>query len=411
MTRIHNGEEMVCDDCGMILKSAGEASRHKQERHGEVQPSCSSCKRAYPDEAALKGHIDRNHLDFSCEMCLTHHSSGDSLKAHIAEKHSILSKYSCGACQTVAWGFATAEEHFRAAHARLGYQCDQCGTNLSWDQVNEHMTSDHGEPSQYQCLFQACGSVHISMEELREHVQLHEQGGPRCNPCDEEFETYPGLVNHMSAKHMPCMFSCPTCEKEDINLGLMEKHMLADHIMPVQVVFTSQTHLVIQSSSQGPDGAIITSPSRAHYLTPFNSQVDPPAEDVKKGAASRPGTNDALGCQRCDFVTRAKSLPCRERNLARHVRSAHSNMVTKADWRAAALAAPTSEGEDGNNDTRAGGELVLPPGGVHKRGREGDQDCGDDPKTKAARLPMHDQATEQSSGEIYILTTNTVVAL
>ena len=110
-------------------------------------------------------------------------------------------------------------------------------------------------------------------------------------------------------------------------------------------------------------------------------------------------------------MTRAKSLRYRERNLARHVRGAHSNMVTKADWRAAALAAPTSKGDDGNNDTGAGGELVLPPGGVHKRGREGDQDCGDDPTTKAARLSMHNQTIEQSSGEIYILTTNTVVAL
>ena len=78
---------------------------------------CGTCMKKYPDDFALKNHINNYHKDYFCTPC----------------QEAFPSKI-------------TYDTHVRKVHQKVKYQCNQCGKDMcNLQSLTYHVTNVHSE--------------------------------------------------------------------------------------------------------------------------------------------------------------------------------------------------------------------------------------------------------------------------
>ena len=296
----------ICEECGKDFARADSLRRHGETVHGK-------------ERGARSGPTN-----FPCNLCQTHYPSGVSLAAHVRMEHAAAIEYSCAGCQFSDRGKAVVEQHLVDSHATLGGQCGQCGTELSWDQVGDHMFREHRGSPHPQCL--ECALTFSSRAELKSHVAMHGRDGPVCDLCNLVLDGHRELAGHMDTHHTGFKFRCPCCSGKHAEQNLVDKHILREHVMP--------------------------------------SEATTQPKDATEGPALGANAVDSLGCKSCGYVARSGLPNQAKRNLKRHVERLHPDAAT-----------------------RASSQRVVFEALAGKRTRRGDPGFEGDSDSKATRLP------------------------
>lgn len=167
----HTYSPQMCDQCGYIARSAKALSQHRYTRHslnrGRTSPVlklvCSDCDQVYTDEAEFLDHCTVAHcvdgreaLKRQCTVCGKWLKNRTMLQVH-AKRHGLL-PVSCPDCEHTAVNKHALYTHRIRMHSERGtkrLQCSECDERFErFETLRNHMASRHGgETPSFQCEY------------------------------------------------------------------------------------------------------------------------------------------------------------------------------------------------------------------------------------------------------------------
>jgi RNase P subunit RPR2 len=121
---------LKCTECPRIFATNQKMRRHFRQRHqGEGVHVCSICQKKLGTPGALRIH-SLQHAQAKphvCDQCDRSYSTSKALKAHVREKHSLTSSYTCKFCAKEFKIEKTGKEHEAGACTKKpGFEFSRC---------------------------------------------------------------------------------------------------------------------------------------------------------------------------------------------------------------------------------------------------------------------------------------------
>ena len=155
----HNGLDVntnhQCAQCGKVLSSAKNLSKHEKLIHLEKREkmSCKQCTYQAFSQTAMYNHIQSVHknINYPCESCGKLYPSNYALKCHVMKVHDKSVVVECDQCDYKTTSKGTLQFHISAKHDKVEFNCDLCDNKYSYlTRLKAHKKSVH-EGKRYSC--------------------------------------------------------------------------------------------------------------------------------------------------------------------------------------------------------------------------------------------------------------------
>jgi len=164
----HFDQEVTCDICGLISKNSRTLQDHKKYKHSvEGQTICRTCNKSFLNEDFSNHKCSQ----IICNECGKILKSKICLEKHIQNIHRINEKsHICNICGKGFTSKALLKIHFGSQHENKEppIPCPECGAKVK--NLRNHMRFVHtpDEERKFQC--QQCGKGFDHMKNLDQHM-------------------------------------------------------------------------------------------------------------------------------------------------------------------------------------------------------------------------------------------------
>ena len=203
---VHHGQKnktIQCEKCSYRAFSKERLDKHFKNMHTVVPKlTCNQCDFATKYSQSLDTHINAVHRGLrphKCEVCKSAFTQLTHLRTH-KKTHQANSLHECGECEEKFSTHNKLRHHHMRRHGnRTQLKCEICGfTTLSKPSLKLHKRTIHLEKT-FICDEKNCGKEYADQYRLREHTaHAHLNVYPfKCENCDKQFKTRPGLKLHL----------------------------------------------------------------------------------------------------------------------------------------------------------------------------------------------------------------------
>ena len=328
--------------CSKFRKVPSEAGEHlfADEDTGEV--NCLKCDYSSTDQKTVKRHIERVHFKlfnrFICNACSQSFSSKEVLAVHLKEDHrdfSLVEKFSIPE-ETVC-------EDLDERPKSPMFECKDCAyTTKVRRNLYRHVISVHTKDKRFSC--EDCGSRFAEHHELMYHVEVNaytNEKGRRAMKCTEKASAQARVIKSEDSS----TFNCTACSFTSPSESAAKKHIVRVHVKPKEQNRYSEYPVDNYNDDLSNDYEPMDDFDEADdfddtgdyggtgdyemgedydlsndYSTRSsdNDDDDDDGSDPTYNARRRSSEIVIQCCQICDYKSDS------QRNLTRHVRSAHS---------------------------------------------------------------------------------------
>lgn len=189
--------------CTICETETSSLKRHVNKMHMEVKNFfCDSCDFSSFFKQDLQNHM-KSHLtkrkyfkesnEFYCENCGLKFNKKFHLNAHVKAKHTEkVRNHVCGVCGKGFYSSENLKKHVES-HNQKQLPCEFCGKLFSCiNNLRTHLYY-HNEPK-FVCDFEGCDKKFFMRKRLRSHMKAHlNQKDHLCNYCDKSY--YSQVIN------------------------------------------------------------------------------------------------------------------------------------------------------------------------------------------------------------------------
>ena len=239
-TQEHKDRQFRCHLCSAKFTDLGQLNLHsyshltdEQTREKQVF-QCGKCKNRYTSAEALDHHLQTTPHSYTCELCDKEFTAERFLRKHLVITHS-KGVFECEVCHK-----KLKNEHYLKSHSmihtgEMPFECKVCGSKFNRKDKLKRHAQTHNASRKYKCPFkdhmnctkefhrfdklklhimthgnikpfkcEICSNGFSRKEHLNAHIQKIHHGGKSnldCNTCDEKFESFISLANHIKEKH------------------------------------------------------------------------------------------------------------------------------------------------------------------------------------------------------------------
>ena len=181
--------------------------------HGEHKRwQCKLCTKSYTTKHNLVAHIlDHCHIKpHLCLVCGKYFKQLSHLNTHMLT-HDNVKPHVCEVCQKGFTQISHLKRHQTVHCDSKPYVCDICNRGFAYpSELRIH--KDKHTPGKDKCV--DCGAEFSNLNELREHMTLHEHGNKvelTCQHCNKSFRFPSQLKDHMMTHAGSRPFMCTEC--------------------------------------------------------------------------------------------------------------------------------------------------------------------------------------------------------
>ncbi|XP_044729641.1 zinc finger protein 182-like [Chrysoperla carnea] len=141
----HNSEEVICDQCGKVLKDKYRLTQHLSSHIDGIKFTCDQCPKEFKSTAALKLHQKKHgEKQHGCEVCGRKFSLRSQLRVH-ATIHTGQLPYECSYCKKQFRTKYHLTVHLRQHTGERPYSCTECNHYFANDSnFIKHLKGRHG---------------------------------------------------------------------------------------------------------------------------------------------------------------------------------------------------------------------------------------------------------------------------
>jgi len=207
-------EKIVCETCGLELRSRQALTNHMYRHTGEYPYTCDfeDCGKGFRHKAALKSHKEKHERDITgepapkkamCELCGKQFGDKTYLKEHVIHAHERKSMdIKCTECTMVFVRRVHMMKHRNLVHFPDRHRCPVCHKSFGNGEMLRKHQAVHNPEGQYEC--DVCGSRIKSKASLVEHMRIHRGEKPYpCPYCDYKGTSSSLLYHHKNRAHKP----------------------------------------------------------------------------------------------------------------------------------------------------------------------------------------------------------------
>ena len=248
--KIHSAEKpFACEvrGCDFRTRLVWNLTMHTRRRHDPIQARhqlpCKfpACVYKTTEEYILKRHEETHNPNrnpkFVCSLCPNGYHGRQSLKNHIAAKHTGEQCYSCTLCKFSSRLPAAFKRHMETAHAsdpiRQKYKCSLCSYSSSFKQAVIKHANTHSGDKPFAC--DVCSHKAKTKSDLNSHVKrMHEISRRKqfqCEICKAKFVRILNMKQHVRMVHdeSAVSFPCEFCNHFTKYKGNLKAHIKSKH--------------------------------------------------------------------------------------------------------------------------------------------------------------------------------------
>jgi KRAB domain-containing zinc finger protein len=226
-------QPIVCVECGIEAQGREGLLNHYRVSHKKLPPGYE------------------NHEQFICEQCSDLFITEESLRKHIAKKHTNPTERQCPKCGQEFSGRLYLSQHYKLVHGAVlpsmedceKFLCDECPSvffakeSLASHKRQHHMSlSDPKRTPKKRKQCPHCPKTFAAHQSWLEHIKSkHEMNTPyKCDECTRSYGTKCRLLVHKTSMHK--RIKCDICGQEICNSFMLRKHKASVHgVIPKNV--------------------------------------------------------------------------------------------------------------------------------------------------------------------------------
>ncbi|KAL7013561.1 hypothetical protein ACKWTF_015466 [Chironomus riparius] len=238
-----------CEICG---SSVNNYRRHVLKVHLHVKNYfCDLCGFASFFRCDLEQHMKvhvkksiKQQQTFYCESCGLEFNKKFHLNAHVRAKHTEkVRSHLCHICNKAFFSTENLKKHVES-HNDKDMPCEFCGKLFSCiNNLRTHLYY-HSDPK-FICDVEGCGKKFYMRKRLRAHMKTHaNQKDHVCTYCDKRYFSQNDLNRHIFSIHQKLRFFCeePGCHGNFSRREYYKKHAMTHH----QNIGTERLELLLQ---------------------------------------------------------------------------------------------------------------------------------------------------------------------
>ncbi|CAK1543786.1 unnamed protein product [Leptosia nina] len=159
---------------------------------------CNVCKATFRNKVEydihFRSHSGRSSIVYTCVICHKDFNLYACFRGHCYNNHVIKNRYTCEHCNKHFSKLQSLQEHNKSKHM---IKCPDCNDSfLNKKELNIHRVIIHKEEHEEQTC-RVCHSEIRTLEECKEHIDLHRQYVYSCPICQEEIAYIEDSVKHL----------------------------------------------------------------------------------------------------------------------------------------------------------------------------------------------------------------------
>ena len=144
----HNGNSIVCTDCGKLFFSDTILKAHMREKANRRNVNCEQCPQVFRSKEGLQRHVQMHDIEreFPCDKCNLRFEEQFVLRRHIKLSHEqITEMVKCTLCEKKFKIKHSLQQHTRLVHNKeKNHGCTECGSKFfSRSKLTRHVNSKH----------------------------------------------------------------------------------------------------------------------------------------------------------------------------------------------------------------------------------------------------------------------------
>ena len=183
----------------------------------EASANCKKCPKVFENEAALKKHMQEDHIIvnvYNCKKCEYKTTVREEFGGHLDTSHPPVQEIACEGCAFTSIDEKVIEAHKQASHmsAKVDLNvadqnvitCDQFAYKCKYNiQLKKHHQSSHETTSTIEPFpCEACGLALATFELLEDHIDsIHNQLKVNCKYCDYVAKDQESWHGHLVDNH------------------------------------------------------------------------------------------------------------------------------------------------------------------------------------------------------------------
>ena len=144
-------KNMMCNDCGAILKNEGSYYSHMRAMHSGKILQCDRCDLTFKTQSNLNSHVKLVHEEKTilCEHCTATFAFARDLEKHVRIHHMGIS-IKCPECDYTNGDEENVKRHYKRMHLKVRYNCTLCDAVYAGNHnLKDHMARVHNIGTSY----------------------------------------------------------------------------------------------------------------------------------------------------------------------------------------------------------------------------------------------------------------------
>ena len=219
----------TCDICNKKFTAQSTLYHHKRGVHSGIKPyKCTQCEKTFNFHHSLKLHLLQHNgqRPHKCSICKKAYLTSSHLKSHIEAVHSSKKKHMCPVCDKAFPYENSLKMHMMLHTGEKPFMCCICSKSFVSKSALKVHESSHVESKEYQC--DICHKLYKTEVLLRAHRRRHTSDGSRymCDVCGNTFMYKSNLEAHYKVHGETRSFKCAVCNKAFKTYATLYSHQL-----------------------------------------------------------------------------------------------------------------------------------------------------------------------------------------